>query len=58
MFLKVPKNRQANLGQRYRPGSRGGGPVEIMEVFKDGGTQYPRRAGKTVIGYGSTTCGV
>ena len=48
----------ADLGQRYRPGFRWGGPMKIMEVSKDGGIKYTQRAGETVLGFESTACGV
>ncbi|KAH3788697.1 hypothetical protein DPMN_166845 [Dreissena polymorpha] len=32
--------------------------VKIMEVSRDCGTQYAQRSGKTVLGFGSTACGV
>ncbi|KAH3827154.1 hypothetical protein DPMN_129083 [Dreissena polymorpha] len=32
--------------------------LKVMEVSQDGGTQYAQPAGETVLGFGSTVCGV
>ncbi|KAH3747759.1 hypothetical protein DPMN_182189 [Dreissena polymorpha] len=49
---------RADLGQKCRPVFRGGGPMKIMEVSRDGGTQYAQGAGETVIGFASMAGGV
>ncbi|KAH3857719.1 hypothetical protein DPMN_100332 [Dreissena polymorpha] len=33
------------------------GPMKIMEVSQDDGTQYAQHAGETVLWFGSTACG-
>ncbi|KAH3848743.1 hypothetical protein DPMN_091123 [Dreissena polymorpha] len=35
-----------------------GGPMKIMEVSKNGGSQNAQCAGKTVLWFESTACGV
>ncbi|KAH3806525.1 hypothetical protein DPMN_134848 [Dreissena polymorpha] len=48
----------ADLWQRNRARFRGGGHMKIMEVSKGDGNQYAQCAGETVLGFGSTACGV
>ncbi|KAH3749030.1 hypothetical protein DPMN_183520 [Dreissena polymorpha] len=52
------RQRRGRAWQIHRPGFRGDGTMEIMEMSKVGGTQYAQRAEETVLGFGSTTFGV